>query len=269
MSYVKKHAIRDMKSSTVAQDIDDNFDEIFKTLRALRRLLDNTPTTDGVIGANGAQGPPGDPGPPGEDATPVPGPRGSDGATGAVGPAGPVTIGPMGIDGVDGEDGMMIPGPQGPAGADGAAGSGGEWELIEERTMAGNTEEDFTDLGDYTSIMVLCRNITKSVSGTIQLRVSVDNGSTFLAGTSYTSITGAGVESGVALLNLHTTSTTSARSASFIIFGNVSTVPKVGLRSVTSDHVIFDTTSVIDAVRIFPSAGGTFPAGTIAVYGRP
>lgn len=74
MSFTKKHAIRDIESSTVAQDIDDNFDAIFNALRILRDMIEDLQAQQGVTGATGAtgkQGPPGLDGDDGEDAWPV------------------------------------------------------------------------------------------------------------------------------------------------------------------------------------------------------
>lgn len=99
-SYQKKHVIRDLKSPTAAQDIDDNFNHIFLTIRTLQNQVAILTETNGVDGVDGKSilGPPGldgsdgEPGPPG-----VIGPRGFTGV-----------MGPPGMDGEDGEDGFWI-----------------------------------------------------------------------------------------------------------------------------------------------------------------
>lgn len=272
MAYVKKHTIRDLKSSTAAQDIDDNFDAIFATLRGLQNQIGGISGEAGEDGKDGIsivglQGEDGEDGPPGP-----PGPQGIAGAAGAIGaggPAGPLTLGPMGLNGEDGDDGYPIPGPRGETGATGAAGAGASWALIEERTMTGNANEDFINLSTYSEILVILRDVTQSASGILSLRVSTDNGSTFLtASGDYVDIAAAGTEADGTRLSFHSTSTTAARSGGIILRGFDLTTMKSGSNLNITDFFVIPTTTALNAVRVFGSAGGNLNAGTVYVYGR-
>ncbi len=268
MSFVKKHAIRDIKASSIAQDIDDNFDAIWNALRTLRNNFDGqADVVSGVVGSDGAQGPPGDDGAPGDDG--VPGPQGIPGTAGSQGPAGPVTLGPMGLDGIDGEDGMPIPGAQGATGPTGATGASGAWTLISTTTAAGAAQYDFTSLSAYTDILVVIKGITRSVSGITSFRVSTDNGSTFLSASGdYLDISAAGVEANATLIPFHTTNATAARTGYIYVhtFNNTGAKPAV---STDVNNYLIPTTTALNALRVYSgAAGGNLNAGTIYVYGR-
>jgi len=131
----KPYAVRDLSKSTVAQDIDSNFDFAFAGLKELSARIDaltggsssilsgssGSAGKDGLI-IVGPEGPPGEDGPPGP-----PGKAGAKGATGPTGAAGAAggPMGPPGSDGSDGEDLWPIPGPRGLTGATGPAGVAG------------------------------------------------------------------------------------------------------------------------------------------------
>lgn len=307
MAYVKKHAIRNLQGATAAQDIDDNFDAIFATLRALQNQIGGLNTTvivsssdadsgafvPGLQGADGEDGPPGPPGLvgpagaagaqgptgpvtigpmgidgyDGDDGYPLPGPRGETGATGATGPVGPPTLGPMSLMGEDGEDGWPIPGPAGPAG-EGA----GPVTLIEARTCTGNATEGFTGLADYDELWVLCRNVTQSSSGQLSLRVSIDNGANYLSTSSdYIPVTSAGLEGSATSIPFHNTAATAARSELLYIPGlSLNGSPKWVNNAVTQTGQIFilPTTSPITAVQVLSTGAGNLSGGVIHVFGR-
>lgn len=265
-SYQKPHPIRDLKSKDFAQDIDANFDAIFATLRALNSRIGNLGDSNGVIGADGAPGPPGmgedgadgDPGPPG--------PVGPTGAAGATGAQGPTTIGPMGLDGDQGEDWFPIPGPVGPTGA---AGTSAVWALLATQAVAGAASYPFTGLAGYTEIMVVADSVTRSASVITALRVSTDNGATYLTSSGdYIAVDTNGVETNATSAAFHSTSTTSARSGQIIIraFSNASG-PKPTSSSSSFPFYIIPTTTALNAVQVMVSSG-TLDAGTIYVYGR-
>lgn len=219
----------------------------------------------GSLGPAGGVGPPGYDGDQGEDAPIVPGPQGiqgATGATGAVGPAGPVTIGPMGIDGDPGEDGFPIPAPSG-------SGSNPEWVLLASRALSGQAQEDFTGLAGYSEFMVLCVNVVKSANVIIQLRVSIDNGATYLAASGdYVTVATTGVPTNNTGIDIHNTTATAARSGMVNIFGANVAAPKVSRGSGTAPNAYIITTSVINALRVIPTSGN-LNTGDIYVYGKP
>src|SRR5690606_37208700 len=64
----------------------------------------------------------------------------------------------------------------------GGGGGGSGWQLIDswDHSVDGNVPEViFTGLGDFTEIYLTALSVTKSVSGTIDARVSTDGGATF------------------------------------------------------------------------------------------
>ncbi len=295
--FQKPHTIRGPYS---AQDIDDNFNAIAKKINELIAAFaaSGGAGTDGIdglsiIGPPGDDGEDGPPGPPGERGAigaagptgatgpfspmallepddpdpvwPIPGPQGPKGDTGASGPAG-AAGGPMGPPGEDGEDGeiWMIP----------MAGGGGAtpWTLIATRTCTGNANEDFTNLGAYSELLVLTSNITRSNAVAHFAQFSSDNGATWVNGaTDYQSVASTGVITTAQGMGFFQTGATPARSGSLNIFGfNVAGAPKVAQTSRTDFPMIFLVASVaaMNALRISVSAG-TMNAGTIYVFGRP
>ena len=225
-----------------------------------------------LVGATGSAGPVGGLGPPGmegdqgEDSPLVPGPQGIQGitgATGAVGPAGPITIGPMGLDGDQGEDGFPI--PPAPSVAVGA-----DWRLIESRVCTVNANEDFINLAGYNEILVVIKAITRSISGITTLRVSIDNGASFLAtAADYLDVSVAGVEGGIDRIPIHTTNATAARSGRVLIqlFDTASIVKMA--EAWDGNTYFIPTANALNAVRVYSgTAGGNLTGGTIFIYGR-
>lgn len=302
MGYVKPHPIRDLKSKDAAQDIDANFDALWDAIRKLKASIEavDEDTAPSVVGRDGVPGPPGEdgtdgePGPPGtqgvngaagsqgpsgpatlgpmgqdgidgDEGMAIPGPVGPTGATGSQGPAGPATLGPMSLEGEPGEDAWMIPGPQGPAGS-----SGGSWSHIATRTCTGNAQEDFTDLGSYTEILVVCQAIVKSVSGVTSVRVSTDNGSTFLSSSGdYHNMTTGGVATTTFLfIFTHTTNATAARTSSCLIKNFNGSTPKYAFTTAASSEWFIPSTTSFNAIRVLGNGGGNLNTGTIYIYGR-
>jgi hypothetical protein len=130
---------------------------------------------------------------------------------------------------------------------------------------------DFTGLAGYTDVRVLIRGMTVSVSGQRAVRVSTDNGSTFLsASTDYLFVGSDGVETASTTLNVHATASAAARSAAVEICGFNLTSLKVAqiLNRIDIRAVIIPTTSALNAVRVLNSAGGNLTAGNIYVFAR-
>lgn len=152
--------------------------------------------------------------------------------------------------------------------------SGASWVLLDSWTHSADVSEKiFTGLAGYSEIIVLCRAITKSITGLIALTVSIDNGSTFLTTSGdYIHIDDSGAHTNAALINLHTTNSNSARGSLFTIRQWNLTSPKtystLNRVETTGSHGLIPTANDLDALRIFPSGGGNFTAGSIYIYGR-
>jgi len=221
----------------------------------------------GSIGPIGPLGPQGLDGEDGDFFIALPGPQGNPGNIGLTGDAGPV--GPMMVvqDGIDGEDGISIPGP---AGVDGG---GGAWVLAASSSPVAQATVDFIGLAGATDIRILLVGMTLSLSGEIQLRVSIDNGANFLSTSGdYVAVSGVGTPTNVAMLRFYAANATTAKSGEISITGcNLATAPKVArsnLFSTDSIHLSYiPTLNAINAIRVF-STTGTMSAGTIYVFTR-
>ncbi len=150
--------------------------------------------------------------------------------------------------------------------------TGGGYVLVNSWTFSINvTEVDFNNLGSYSEIMVITRGISKSVSGTLAIRLSTDNGSSFFAGASDYQIMGTdGTEANASSMSLYTTNTTAARSGLMQICGfNVGSTPKqMWCANRSSVFLFVGTLNALDAIRLFPANGGNMTAGNIYVLGR-
>lgn len=151
----------------------------------------------------------------------------------------------------------------------GGGGGGGDcWEFVTTRTIAvGTTSEDITDLGDYDDLLVFLDNSTASTSQARTMRVSVDNGVTFLTTSGDYEIIGAsGSISGQSSM-AGSSATASARSAVWLLLNkNSAEDPKVV--QANSNYFFIRTTSAIDAIQIRSGTVGTIDSGTIYVFGR-
>lgn len=226
----------------------------------------------GPKGDNGAAGPAGNSGISGfmvaEDGIDglefyIPGPKGDTGLTGASG----IPSLMIAQDGVDGFD-SFIPGP---AGANGSSGSS-SWTLIASSTPGAVNHVDFTGLSAYTDIRVLVRLITYGGGDQTVLRVSTDNGATFLnAATDYRTVLGTGTESGVGSIEFYSSTTTLGRSGEILIEGFNLTSPKVSRSNPQSDSQfmkIMPSTSAFNAIRVMSGGTQNFTGGDIYVWGR-
>jgi len=170
---------------------------------------------------------------------------------------------------------LMIP-PSGLISSGGGGGTGGDagtWNLISTFTLTGQTSKDFIDLGQYSDIRVILRNVTLSVSAEIRMRVSWDNGVTFLASSGdYVAVSGAGAESAQAELVFYFGSSTAGRSGEILIHGWNSNAPKVARSNFfSSDNYnlrIIPQLNPLNAIRIFNTLGSATMAGTVYVLGR-
>lgn len=123
---------------------------------------------------------------------------------------------------------------------------------------------DFTNLGTPNEILIIMDAVTKSASGSVNIRVSTDNGVTFYsAGTDHFFMDTNGVATGSSVISqMHNTNATAARTAfTHIIGANGPRAIGLNLTIGTSHRIFRGSTSPINAVRIIPSAGGNFTGG--------
>lgn len=148
------------------------------------------------------------------------------------------------------------------------------WEVAGTWTYSsGVANVDFTGLAGYQDIQIIYRGITLQVSGSLALRCSVNNGSSYYAGaTDYEVNDVDGVVATAGLLGLWTTNATAARSgAAMIMAAILSGVVKVinRLNRASAGIAVFvGSTSPVNAIRLIPSNGGNITGGSIIVLGR-
>ncbi len=143
------------------------------------------------------------------------------------------------------------------------------WSLIEAWTYASDvTEKDFVDIG-FDEVMVVARGVTKQTTGTLNLRVSTNNGSSFkTASGDYVSIDAAGVETAATGMVMHATNATLARSCVAVLSGLRNNQFKAAqMRNAGTTYTI-DTTTPVNALRVYPGGGGNLTGGVITLLGR-
>lgn len=164
--------------------------------------------------------------------------------------------------------GQVLTQAAGPAPAWQAGGGGGSWTLIETRIISSAVaNEDFTDLGGFSEILVIARLITTSASARRFFNLSVDNGVSFFNSSGDYVVVGTdGTETGTNELAAHTTTTTAARTVFMHLANNVADAPKF-VRGDADTRLFVASLAVVDAVRILASSGN-LTDGTIYVMGR-
>lgn len=150
---------------------------------------------------------------------------------------------------------------------------GDGWQLVEARAMTTNANEDFTGLGVYQDLLVICSGITASVSGARQMLLSVDGGATYNnTSGDYVGVAADGTTSTGTGIGIHSTNATAARSGMRQLTGNVDGTIKMVHGANRTDAfgatLFVASTAVVDAVRITNSGGGNLTGGTIYVLGR-
>jgi hypothetical protein len=133
----------------------------------------------------------------------------------------------------------------------------------------------FNNLGGYSELLIITVGITKATTGLTSLTISIDNGSNFLtASGDYIIVSADGAESNTTAVSMHSTNATAARSTLLTVHNWNKTdgvsrwIFRNNLSSNTNSSYRVPTTSAVDAIRIFPSAGGNITAGKIRIYGR-
>lgn len=147
-------------------------------------------------------------------------------------------------------------------------GGGAAWTFVSSTTItAGTANVDVANLSAYDELLVLLDNCTSSSSQSRAMRVSIDNGATFLNTTAdYQRFTSAGGITSVTNMGIGT-ATTSARSLYWqLIDKNNADDPK--LVQTNDDSFFVRNTGAIDAIRIINGTVGTLSTGTVIVYGR-
>lgn len=147
------------------------------------------------------------------------------------------------------------------------------WQLVYSQAGAGAANYDFPGLASYSSIEIVYDGVTLSSSGLAVVRVSTDNGLTFLAASGdYLGISGVGAASNLTQIEPYTTNATAARYGVTTInafnVGSARKVARCNFFSVDSRNVVvINTTSALNAVRVIATAGN-INGGTIYVFGR-
>lgn len=155
-----------------------------------------------------------------------------------------------------------------------AATGGSPWVLLFTSTPTAVNSVDFTGLSGYTDIRVVVRAMTFGAVDRPQLRVSTDNGSTFLSASGdYVGISSAGAPTNFAELDFMDGDNTTSRNGEILLEGiNMTTAPKVSRSNIfTIDNMnlrFMPTTSAVNAVRVKSRNGNNFTGGTIYVMGR-
>lgn len=196
--------------------------------------------------------------------------------------------GQLGIGGANyGTSGQVLTSGGASAAPSWANASAGAWKLISTQTASASSTIDFTGLSGYSRLRLTAQNITaSSVTSDQYLRISSDNGATFLATTTYqnecafaTSLTGTGWQqsSNDSQFSLHSISgnTYTGMAYEFII-SNFNIAQRTQLygwsmksSSSPKKHVFMsyqDGLTAMNAIRILQSTG-TITTGTFILEG--
>jgi len=155
-----------------------------------------------------------------------------------------------------------------------AAAGGGSWTLVSTSTPTGVSSVDFTGLSIYSELMVIVDAITFGSAAKTQLRVSIDNGSTFKSASGdYKSMKADGTTVDGTEIDFYDTTATAARKGHMRITAiNINGAPKIamgigGAWNADGENLKYiNTTSPITAIRVLASVN--FTGGTIYVLGR-
>ena len=145
-----------------------------------------------------------------------------------------------------------------------------------EARAASGTEEDFIGL-TYDEILIIARAVTSASNTILQVRVSTDNGSTFLSTSGDYIALAFDDPVGVSKteMPMHNTATTQGKNGMFSLSMLQQASPKmgwaqqyVGAGGAAQGVWILPGTTVIDAIRVLSSTGASLNGGTIYVFGR-
>lgn len=154
-----------------------------------------------------------------------------------------------------------------------ASGGSSAWTLFNTTTIgAAVAQVDVTGIS-ANEILIVTRNIVKSISGVTALRLSVDNGATFYSTSGdYILIPTSGVESNQAYAcGFHSVGATAARSGvvHIPVAGTTSAGKVINNPNINGEMRLFAaSTSPINAIRILNASGGNLTSGTIYTFTR-
>jgi len=146
------------------------------------------------------------------------------------------------------------------------------WTLITSSTPSGSATVNFTGLAGYTDLRIVVSGVTFGSNARPQLRVSVDNGSTYLSSSGdYIGVQGNGTGTTPTELNFYDTPATGARYGEIFLEGiNITGAPKTARSTFFNTDAVnlslIPNTNDVDAVRVF--AAVNFTGGTIYLFGR-
>jgi hypothetical protein len=148
----------------------------------------------------------------------------------------------------------------------------GKWTLVDSWTYSSDVAQvTFIGLAGHTDVRVVFDGVMGSAAFTVrQLRVSTNNGSTFLSSSGdYVSVSSAGVEANEDRLFLTSSGNAGPLSGEFVIAGwNLAAIKQVESRHrIDSSYQIIPTTSALNALQITNSAGN-LTGGSIYIFAR-
>jgi hypothetical protein len=146
-------------------------------------------------------------------------------------------------------------------------GGGGDssWELIDTWTHSTDVDEViFTDLEDYSALLVVSSGLTLASSSSVRAVVSEDNGSTFLTTGQYSTRTGFFSSD---FLQATATTDNPFIMQRYLAWNN--STPRMVNGTCSSDAAqtqFIKSENVLDAIKIY--SGTNFTGGTIKIYGK-
>lgn len=155
-------------------------------------------------------------------------------------------------------------------GAGGGGGGGMPWETLLNQTIAAPTANLDVNVTAYDDVIVFVDRVTCSTGTRRAIRFSTDGGATYHAGaTDYQFVSNAGVAAGAAVIVLHATANSAARSGWAAWSGGPlnGILKPVRTQDVATLAYLSVNSLPITNVRIFPEAGN-FTGGVVYVFGR-
>lgn len=154
-----------------------------------------------------------------------------------------------------------------------AGGGSTKWTLLNSWDFAVSGAISQLDTTGITNdeVMVVGQGVTKSVSGRPLIYVSTNNGVSYdTTSSNYLFLNSSGGTAGNSGFYLDNGITTAATSGELILTAMQETGSKFVIFSTANapGYQYVGSTSIINAMRVIPSAGGTFSGGKIFVYGR-
>lgn len=142
------------------------------------------------------------------------------------------------------------------------------WTLFSTTTISTPVASvEVTGLAGYTEIMIQLSGWTYSTTNAALLQVSTNNGSSYYSASGdYVVVSSAGALTNTVGGTFYTGNTTSARTGTIIIEGNVAGAPK-NLKAMSDSYrqFIADNANDIDAIKILGVNAGNITAGTMTV----